>query len=138
SLLGSVLDLQPKPKSLEAYQDCIVPAGGSRPFWTPVARGGGGGPATLQPVVTFVVAGKLAAKTAANARGGADELDVNFDPHTGVIASAFWLHSGRALGPVTTVPARGRGFVFLTRGSTSPTPLIPPAGATGIHVVWDQ
>jgi hypothetical protein len=144
SKLGSILDLQPKPRSLNAYQDCIVPAGGSLPFWTTVARGrgtagkgGGAGPAALQPVVTFVVAGKLVVKTAANAPGGADELDVNFDPHTGVIASAFWLHAGKALGPVTTVPARASGFLFLTRGSTSPSPLTPPAGATGIHVVWD-
>jgi hypothetical protein len=142
---GSIFDLQRKPKSLKAYRDCVVPQAAALPFWTTVRRGGGtttggggGQPAgTLQPVVTFVVSGKPVAKSTSNAPSGANELDVNFDPHTGVIGNAVWVGNGKALGPVTTVPLRASGFVFTTNGASGPTPLVPPAGATGIHVVWD-
>ena len=145
SKLGSIFDLQPKPRSLKAYRHCVVPHAAALPFWTTVSRGhgtsqgGGGGPpaGTLQPIVTFLVAGKPVTKSASNAPGGADELDVNFDPHTGVIGTAFWVADRKSLGPVTTVPPRATGFVFTTKGAAGPTPLVPPAGATGFHVVWD-
>jgi len=135
---GSILDLQPKPKSLAVYRACVVPLAGPLPFWARIRRGGTGtAGSSSQPSVVFVVAGKASAKSTANAPAGANELDVNFDPHTGVIASASWLRDGKAIGPVTTLPARATGCLFRTKGSSSPSPLTPPNGATGLHVVWD-
>ena len=135
---GSILDLQPKPKSLAVYRACVVPLAGPLPFWARIRRGGTGtAGSSSQPSVVFVVAGKASAKSTANAPAGANELDVNFDPHTGVIASAFWVHDGKSLGPIATLPPRATGFLFRTKGSGSPSPLTPPNGATGLHVVWD-
>jgi len=132
SKAGSVLDLQPKPRSLAAYRECIVPVGAGAPVWSTPTRVG---PVPQSPAVTFAVGGSLVGRAAAP--GGATELDVNFDPHTGVIGSAFWIRAGRALGPVAALPTRATGFLFLAKGSLRPPPLEPPAGATGIHVFWD-
>ena len=112
---------------LPRFQELTL--GASLPRWA--ARGGAGAP---QPSVAFLVVGK--AKPGIEAPGGANELDANFDPHTWVIGSAFWLR-GSPLGKVTPLPPRATGFVFTTKGGASPAPLAPPAGATGIHVEWN-
>jgi hypothetical protein len=126
---GSAYDIQPKSTSRDAYSGCISPMGAPLPRWAT-----GGGTQALQPSVAFLVLGK--AKPGIDAPGGANDLDVNFDPHTGVLGSAFWLR-GSPLDRVTPMPPRATGFVFTTKGGASPAPLAPPAGATGIHVEWD-
>jgi hypothetical protein len=133
---GSVLDLRPKPKSLQAYRECIVPRAGTVPGWATSRRGGAVDNLPRRPGVRFVVAGNLA-RGPASAPDGANEFEANFDPHTGVIASAFWIRDRKSLGPVPALPGQATGFVFLTKGSGDAPPLTPPAGATGIHVVWD-
>src|SRR5262249_9828947 len=80
---------------------------------------------------------KASAKSTSAAPTGANELDVNFDPHTGVIGSAFWVRDGKSLGPIVTLPLRATGCLFRTKGSGNPSPLAPPEGATGFHVVFD-
>jgi hypothetical protein len=131
---GSPYDIGPKAKSRDVYRQCITPLGAPLPRWASGGRGGGGAGDALSPSVAFVVAGK--AKASAAAPGGANELDVNFDPHTGVIASAFWLR-GSPLGRITPLPPRANGFVLTTMDGSSVAPLTPPAGATGIHVEWE-
>jgi hypothetical protein len=134
SRAGSIFDLQPKPRSLAVYRECVVPAGGALPSWAAVRRRGdpAGVEAVLRPAVRFSAAAQPIA-----APGGADELSVNFDPHTGLIGSAFWRRDGKALGPVASLPPRATGFVLATKGSRSSTPVVPPPGATGLHVRWD-
>jgi hypothetical protein len=135
---GSIFDLQPKPKSLEAYRTCVVRLAAPLPSWANVVRRGGGGPTNAsQPSVVFVAAGRPVARSAADAPAGADELAINFDPHTGVIGSAFWVRAGKSLGPITTLPPRSTGCVFRTKGGGNPAPLEPPNGATGFHVFFD-
>jgi hypothetical protein len=134
----SPYDIAPKGHSREAYRGCISPLGGDLPAWAAGSHGGGGAPAAaVQPVVVFLLAGHPRPGSAAKAPGGADELEVNFDPHSYVIASAFWLAGGRPLGRVATVPLRSTGFLLVTKGAGAAAALAPPAGATGIHVVWD-
>jgi hypothetical protein len=130
---GSIFDIAPKPKSKKAYKDCITPYGGELPGWATATAAPAG--VTSGARVTFTIAGRPVVGGPASAPTGADGLDVNMLPATGVITSAFWTHGGHSLGPLT-VPAGATGLVFQTGGAAPPAPLTRPADATDFHVTW--
>jgi hypothetical protein len=87
------------------------------------------------PSVTFTRSGAPAGTRIA-APAGANDLEANMNPHTGVIANAFWTKGGHALGPVK-VPAGATGLVLRTSPTASPgTLLARPPVATAFHVFW--
>jgi FecR-like protein len=91
----------------------------------------------VQPSVTFTATGSPVGQPVA-APSGANDIEANMDPHTGVIANAYWTQGGHSLGPIV-VPARATGLVFATAAGASPgTPLTRPKAATDFHVLWNQ
>jgi len=132
---GSPLDIDPKTMSKKEYRDCITPLGAPLPNWaTSTAKPGN--PATTGATVSFTLGGQTVG--AASAPIGADEIELNMVPATGVIASAFWIRSGKSLGPMT-VPSGATGAVFQTKsGGAAPTPLIRPRVGTDFHVKWSS
>jgi hypothetical protein len=71
------------------------------------------------------------------APAGADELELDIDPHTGVIGSAFWVRGGKSLGKMQ-LPSGATGAVFETQsGGSPPTPIVRPAEGTDFHVRWN-
>ncbi len=69
---------------------------------------------------------------------GADEIEVNIAPATGVIGSAFWIRAGKAMGPMTFPPG-ATGLAFSTTpGGAAPTPLVRPRVGTDFHVKWSS
>jgi hypothetical protein len=130
---GSPVDIDPKTKSKKEYRNCITPIGAPLPGWaTSTAKPGN--PATAGATVSFTVGGQTIG--AATAPIGADEIELNMVPATGVIASAFWIRSRKSLGPMT-VPSGATGAVFQTKsGGAAPTPLIRPRVGTDFHVKW--
>jgi hypothetical protein len=86
--------------------------------------------------VTFTHAGSPLGSAIA-APQTANDLEVNLDPHTGVIANGHWTKDGKSLGPVT-VPSGADGLVFAAAPGAGPgTPVARPPGATGFHVFWN-
>ena len=132
---GSIWDIAPKPKSKKAYKDCITPYGGELPDWA-TAPPSPTRDVTTGARVTFTIAGRPVVGTPVTAPTGADGLDVNMLPATGVITSAFWIRGGHALGPLT-VPAGATGLSFQTGGGAAAAPLARPADATDFHVTWN-
>jgi hypothetical protein len=97
---------------------------------------GSSGATAIHPSVTFTQNG-TAVGQAIVAPTTADGLAANMDPHTGVIANAYWTRGGKSLGAVA-VPAGATGLVFRTAPSASPgTPLTRPSAATSFHVGWN-
>ena len=132
---GSILDLAPKPKSRGVYQDCITPFGAPLPEWAAAAPAPGP-PATTGPSVTFTLQAQAIAGSAVSAPIGANGLEVNIVPATGVIGSAFWIRDGHSLGPMT-VPSGATGLAFQTKAGAAPTPITRPTEGTDFHVVWN-
>lgn len=130
---GSIFDLMPKPKSKQVYHDCITPFGASLPGWAE-------GTATDAPVtgatVSFTLLGQPIGKAAVSAPVGANGIEVNIAPTTGVIGSAFWIRDVHSLGPLT-VAAGATGLVFQTKAGAAPAPILRPKEGTNFHVVWN-
>jgi hypothetical protein len=137
SKVGTVFDLDPKPKSKKVYRDCITPLGAAVPSWA--AQGtstGGGGSSSSSPTITFTLGGQSIGS--ASAPLGADEIELDMVPATGVIAKAYWIRGGKSLGPMT-VPTGATGASFATSsGGTAPTPIIRPRAGTDFHVKWNS
>jgi hypothetical protein len=95
------------------------------------------GATAVQVSVTFTANGSTIGQ-AIPAPSGANDIEANMDPHTGVIANAYWTQGGHSLGAIT-VPAGATGLVFTTSAGASPgAPLARPKAATDFHVLWDQ
>src|SRR5262249_21377027 len=130
----SPTDIAPKVMSKAAYRACITPLGAPLPSWaaqatTPPTGGS-------QPTLTFTIGGQPPGSPD-TAPIGADELELDIDPHSGVIGSAFWIRGGKSLGKMP-VPAGATGAAFETQsGSSAPTPLVRPAAGTDFHVKWN-
>ena len=132
SKVNSIFDLQQKPMSKKEYTDCITPLGAPLPLW---ANGTGTPVASSTPTITFTNAGQTLGLVSAPI--GADEVELEIVPATGVIAKAYWIRGGKSLGPMT-VPAGATGALFETQsGGTPPTPLIRPRAGTDFHVKWN-
>jgi len=132
---GSIFDLATKPKSKQMYHGCITPLGAPPPAWA--AGSAASGPTAAGPGVTFTVQGGPIAASPVQAPIGANGLEVNIVPATGVIGSAFWIRDGHSLGPMT-VPPGADGVAFQTTAGAAPTPITRPAGGTDFHVVWSS
>ena len=134
SKAGSALDLEPKPLSKKTYRDCITPQGASLPSWATTVGTPGPG-ITPGATVSFTLGGQTIGSGSAPL--GADEIELNMLPATGVIGSAFWIRGGKALGPIP-VPTGATGAVFLTKsGGDPPTPITRPRVGTDFHVKWN-
>ena len=138
SRVGTIFDLEPnKPKSRKVYHDCITPLGAPLPSWAAASTSTGTTPAPSGPSVTFTLAGQTVGSPVSPPIG-ADEIEVDIAPATGVIGSAFWIRSGKSLGPMT-VPAGATGLVFQTKpGGAPPTPIVRPRVGTDFHVKWSS
>jgi hypothetical protein len=131
---GGPFDLATKPKSKSVYTTCVPLLGAPVPAWatakpgtTPVASG---------PSVAFTLQG-AAVGSPIQAPIGADELEVNIAPATGVIGSAFWIRGGKALAKMT-IPDGVTGLLFQTKvGGTASDPIIRPHAGTDFHVRWN-
>ena len=134
SKAGTIFDLQPKPKSRAVYSTCITPLGAAVPSW---ARASGGGTKQTGPSITFTLAGQVVGSPV-SAPFGADELEVNIAPATGVIGSAFWIRAGKSMGPMNFPPG-ATGLAFSTTpGGAAPTPIVRPRAGTDFHVKWSS
>jgi hypothetical protein len=132
---GALFDIAPKPKSKRAYHDCITPYGAALPSWAQGAAASG--PATPDgPSVAFTLQGQAIASSGVSAPVGANGLEVNIAPATGVIGSAFWIRDGHSLGPMT-VPSGATGLAFQTKPGAASPPIVRPTGGTDFHVVWN-
>jgi hypothetical protein len=125
---NGIPDLEPKPKSKTVYRNCITPLGAALPAWAS---------ATAQPgvsttaIITFAIAGQTIGSVSAPI--GADELELDIVPATGLIAKGYWIRAGKSLGPMA-VPAGATGALFQTEAGTAPTALIRPRAGTEFHV----
>lgn len=130
---GTIFDIAPKTKSRAAYRSCITPLGAAVPAWAAAGQTAPGNPSTT-PTVTFTLHGQSIGS--ASAPIGADEIELDMIPATGVIAEAYWIRGGKSLGPMT-VPSGATGAVFATSpGGAAPTPLVRPRAGTDFHVRW--
>lgn len=127
---SSKWDIAPKPKSKAQYRACLTPLGAPLPSW---ATGGSG--ATSATTIQFTAGGQPLGSPVP-APIGADELELDMVPATGIVAKGYWLRAGKALGPIT-VPTGATGAEFQTSsGGTPPTPLTRPRVGTDFHVKW--
>ena len=131
---GGPFDLATKPQSKAAYRSCIPQLGATTlPEWA-IARSSGPGTA-VGATLTFTLGGQAVGSLTPPI--GADELELDMIPATGVIAKGYWIRAGRSLGPMT-VPAGSTGAEFRTSsGGTQPTPIVRPGAGTDFHVKWD-
>ena len=130
---GGPFDIATKPATRAAYSTCVPSLGAPMPAW---ALSTTGGPTTAAgATISFTESG--ASIGSGSAPSGADELELDIVPATGVIAKAYWIRSGRALGPMT-VPGGATGAVFSTSSAgAGPTPIIRPRVGTDFHVKWN-
>jgi hypothetical protein len=134
SKLSSIFDLDPKPKSKKVYRDCITPLGAAVPSWAAASQTTTGNPSTL-PTIVFTLGSQTLGS--ASAPIGADELELDMIPATGIVAKAYWIRGGKSLGPMP-VPAGATGAAFATSsGGTPSTPLVRPRVGTDFHVKWN-
>jgi hypothetical protein len=134
SKVGTIFDLDPKPKSKEVYRACITPLGAEVPAWAAASQTTTGNPSATA-TISFTLAGQTIGT--ASAPIGADELELDMVPATGVVAKAYWIRNGKSLGPMA-VPAGATGATFAaTSGGAAPTPLIRPRAGTDFHVKWN-
>lgn len=132
---ASPLDIGPKLKSKKMYRACITPQGAALPSWT-TATGGSTTGGSSEPTITFTTRGQPTGSPG-TAPIGTDELELNINPRTGVINSAFWIRGGKSLGKMP-LPSGATGAVFETRsGGSPPTPIVRPAVGTDFHVRWN-
>jgi len=132
---GGPFDLATKPRSRAAYRVCIPQLGATTlPAWAS-ASNAGGGTATVGASVTFTLGGQSLGSVSPPI--GADELELDIVPATGVVAKAYWIRAGKSLGPMT-VPAGATGAVFSTSsGGADRPPLVRPRAGTDFHVKWN-
>jgi hypothetical protein len=131
---GGPFDLATKPNSKEVYSSCIPLLGATLPAW---AAAKAGAPASGGPSVVFTLQAQ-AVGSPVPAPIGADELEMNIAPATGVIGSAFWIRGGKALAKMT-IPDGVTGLLFQTRtGGTAPDPITRPRAGTDFHVRWND
>jgi hypothetical protein len=121
SRAGSPVDIDPKTMSKKEYRDCITPLGAPLPSWATGAAKPGN-LATVGATASFTLGGQTVGT--ASALIGADEIELNMIPATGVIASAFWLRGGKSLGAMTPVA----GIMFSSISSA-------PIGADAVPTV---
>ena len=131
---GGPFDLATKPRSRAAYRSCIPLVGATTlPAWATVGNTGGG-TGTAGATIAFTLGGRSVGSVSAPI--GADGLELDMVPATGVIAKGYWIRGGRALAAMA-VPAGATGAEFdTTSGATSPAPLIRPRAGTDFHVQW--
>jgi hypothetical protein len=131
---GAIFDLEPKPQSRAVYRSCITLLGAPLPAW---ANATGTPGSATGAAVTFTSGGQPVG-SAVRAPIGADEIEVNIAPATGVIGSAFWIRGGKAVGKIA-LPAGADGLVFQTKpGGNAPDPIIRPRVGTDFHVKWSS
>ena len=131
---GSKWDIEPKLKSKTEYGGCLTPLGAAVPAWAAASKTTPPGNTSTQPTITFTAGGQTLGSVSAPI--GADEIELDMVPATGIIAKAYWIRGGKSLGPMT-VPAGATGAVFETKsGGAAPTPLIRPRAGTDFHVKW--
>lgn len=130
---GGPFDLAAKPKSKDVYVKCVPLLGASLPAWAAAKQGT---TPAAGPSVAFTLQA-AAFGPPVNAPIGADELEVDIAPATGVIGSAFWIRGGKALAKMT-IPDGVTGLLFQTKvGGTAPDPIIRPHAGTDFHVKWN-
>jgi hypothetical protein len=131
---GGPFDIATKPNTKKVYTSCIPLLGAPLPAWANASSSGGGTTTSSGATVTFTAAGSSIGSVSAPI--GADEIEVNITPATGVIGSAFWIRNGKALAKMT-IPDGATGLVFTTApGGAAPTPIIRPRAGTDFHVKW--
>ena len=134
SKAGSIFDLDTKPKSKKVYRACITPLGAPVPTWAAATQTTTGNPSSA-PTITFTLNGQTLGS--ASAPLGADEIELDIVPATGLIAKAYWIRAGHAMGPIT-VPPGATGAAFATSsGGTPATPIVRPRAGTDFHVKWN-
>jgi hypothetical protein len=131
---STIFDIAPKPKSKAVYRSCITPLGAEVPGWAAASQTTTGNPST-QPTITFTLGSQTLGSVSAPI--GADELELDMVPATGIVAKAYWVRGGKSLGPMA-VPTGATGAAFAAAaGGTPPTPLVRPRAGTDFHVKWN-
>jgi hypothetical protein len=126
---GGVFELGAKPKSKAVYRSCITPLGAAPPAWAGTSSQPG---VSTTATITFSSAGRTVGSVSAPI--GADELELDIVPASGVIAKGFWIRGGKSLGPMV-VPAGATAASFSTAsGGSAPTPIDRPRAGTEFHV----
>jgi hypothetical protein len=132
---GGPFDLATKPNSKGVYSSCIPLLGAPLPAWA--AAKPGTTPVSGGPSIAFTLQG-AAAGSPISAPIGADELEVNIAPASGVIGSGFWIRGGKALAKMT-IPDGMTGLLFQTKsGGVAPEPIVRPRAGTDFHVKWNS
>lgn len=129
---GGVFELGAKPKSKAVYRSCITPLGAALPAWAGASSQPG---VSATASITFTNAGQTVGSVSAPI--GADELELDMVPATGVIAKGYWIRGGKSLGPMT-VPAGATGALFQTKSGAAPTALVRPRVGTEFHVKFSS
>jgi hypothetical protein len=133
---GSPLDIEPKTLSKKEYRDCITPLGAPLPGWASGSSQPGTTPASTTATISFTGGGQTLGSVSAPI--GADEIELDMTPATGIVVKAYWIRGGKSLGPMN-VPSGATGVVFQTKsGGAAPTPLIRPRVGTDFHVKWSS
>jgi hypothetical protein len=127
---NGIPDLEPKPKSKAAYRSCVTPLGSALPAWAAMSALPG---LSTTATITFTNAGQSVGSVSAPI--GADEIELDMVPATGIVAKAYWIRAGKSLGPMT-VPAGATGALFQTTSGAAPAALIRPRVGTEFHVKW--
>lgn len=130
---GGPFDLAAKPNSRAAYRSCIPLLGAPAPAWAAASTSGGTQPSTTA-TITFLLNGQ--AVGSASAPLGADEIELDMVPATGLIAKAYWIRGGKSLGPMTVPPGATAALFSTSAGGTAPVPIIRPRAGTGFHIKW--
>jgi hypothetical protein len=130
---SSPLDIDPKPRSKKGYRDCVTPLGAPLPAWATASSQPG---ASTTATITFTSAGQSVGSVSAPI--GADEIELDMVPATGIVVKAYWVRAGKSLGPMP-VPAGATGAIFAaSSGGAAPAPLIRPRTGTDFHVKWNE
>lgn len=136
SVPNGIPDLESKPKSRAVYRSCITPLGASLPGWASATAPPGTTPVSTGATIAFTAGGQTLGSVSAPL--GADEIELDMVPATGVVVKAYWIRGGKSLGPMT-VPTGATGAVFQTKsGGAAPTAIIRPRVGTDFHVKWSS
>lgn len=130
---GGPFDIAAKPNTKAAYAKCVPLLGAPLPAWA-AASTTGGTTTAAGAAISFTASGQSLGTLSAPI--GADELELDIVPASGVIAKGYWIRGGKALGPMT-VPSGATGASFSTSTSgAGATPIIRPRAGTDFHVKW--
>lgn len=131
---GGPFDISTKPNAKQAYSTCVPLLGAPLPAWA-AASTTGGTTTAAGAAISFTAGGQSIGTLSAPI--GADELELDMVPATGVVAKGYWIRGGKALGPMT-VPAGATGASFSTSTTgAGATPIIRPRVGTDFHVKWN-